>query len=176
VEDQEEFQGPSDPMEEVEPGIQADIDALIHQGYLLEELNYGGHSFLLRTLTAREGWAASAVMRPYTGTLAEPRTYMAAIVGLALVSVDMDENFHMKLATDSINQHALKRLNYVGEWDDIVIDRCYAKYLELDQRRNRAREAIQDLPPRNPASFLPSADSLTEPGTFSDVTLGDPLF
>jgi hypothetical protein len=156
-----------DPIMEVEDQVRRDIDTLIHQGYLVESISFGGHTFVLRTLNAREGWAASVATKPYEGTLAEPRVYMAAVVGLALLSYDDDVNFHIKL--DNVDQHARKRLNFVGEWDDIVIDRCYATYLDMDRRRIRAREAIEDLSQGDRDSFLPLADSSTELGTFGAI-------
>ncbi len=146
----EEPQIETDPIDEIEDESRRDIDALIHQGYLSDSFSFGGHSFVIRTLNAKEVWSVANAMKQFMGTLAEVRTYMAATVGLALVSYDGNPDFHIKL--DDQLEHAIKRLDFIGSWDEIVIDYCFSRYTALDQRRVRARESITNLSTENRAT------------------------
>lgn len=146
-----------DLAEDLDPQVQRDMESLIHQKALAEGFQFGGHSFVIRTLNASERWAAYAAARPYQGSIVEPQVVMAAIVGSAIVVYDNDTNFHIKL--DDRITHASKRLDYVGEWDEIVIEACFSKYNELDKRRIVARQAMGNLSPTNLTSFMHTPDS-----------------
>jgi hypothetical protein len=132
-----EVKSTKDPVDEIDEALREDIYTLVHQGYLTDNVVFGGHSFDIRTLNAREGWAALTAINQYKGSLAESRAYMAAVVGLSLLAYDGEADFHLKL--DNLEQHALKRLNFVGQWDDVVIEHIFAAYNLLDARRVRAR-------------------------------------
>lgn len=140
---QEEPVEPSDPIDDLPHDLRSDIDTIINRGYLLESFSFGGHRFTIKTLSAKDGWAASAATLPFAGSLREPHVFMAAIVGLALVELDGRPDFHIKL--DDAVEHAKKRLDFIGDWDDVVIEYVFQRYNSLDQRRTRAREAIGNL-------------------------------
>lgn len=168
VEHEEELEE-RDPYDELAGQVREDFDMLITYGCLVDEFTFGGHSFAIRTLAAKEEWAAAVAVQPYIGTLREPQAFMAATIGLALTSFDGDTEFHVKL--DDMLSHAKKRLDFIGEWDDIIVNYCYSRYVGLDQRRNAARSAAENLSQPNRISYSPSADSSIEQGISAEEAL-----
>jgi hypothetical protein len=162
-----------DPYEELENQVKQDFEELTVNGKLVDSFVFGGHSFAIRTLNSSEEWAASKAMLPFSGSLHEPQAYMAAIVGLALVSYDGDPDFHRRI--DDVLTHAVKRLEWVGQLDTIFIEELFKHYNALDQRRNTAlREAINLSEPSRQA-FMPFADSGIEWGSSGLQTPGENL-
>ena len=72
--------------------VNEDVDGLIWLGYLEDVVDYCGHEFVIRTLRSEEQLLASLVTKEYTDTLGQAKAWVAAHVGLALVSIDGDED------------------------------------------------------------------------------------
>jgi hypothetical protein len=70
-----------------------DVEGLLWLGYLEDTVEFCGHEFVIRTLRLEEEILAGLVTKEYVETLAQAKAWIAAQVGLALVSVDGDENF-----------------------------------------------------------------------------------
>lgn len=153
-----------DPLDDLDPQVRQDIDQVLRQGFLSEAFTFGGHSFIIKTLTPAEANAAALAMKPYQGSLREVEAYMQATCGLAIASYDGDSEFHIKL--DDLHTHALKRFQWVTtSWDDVLVHYVYGRYNQLDQRLIAARAAIVNLPEEDRASSTPSPGFLTEQGT-----------
>lgn len=155
----------TDPIDELPDEIRQDIEQIISQGNLSEGFSFGGHSFVIKTLNVSELNAVALAMKPYQGSLREVNAYMQATVGLALVMYDGKPDFHIKL--DDLISHAMKRMEFIGNWDDVTLQYVFGRYSLLDNRRIRARQELINLPEQVRPNSLPFADSLTELGIFS---------
>lgn len=167
--DQVQPEPSTDPFEELDAALKRDIDQLIDQGCLSEAFTFGGHSYVIKTLLPNEANAASLAMQGLQGTNREVQAYMQATVGLALVALDNDTDFHMRVG--DLNTHGLRRFEWIGaNLDDVIIAYVFKRYNVLDQRRIRARAAITNLPVtgQSPSTHWP--DSSTGPGIFSAGT------
>ena len=156
----------TDPFDDLETQTKRDIDQLIDQGCLSEAFSFGGHSFVIKTLSAAESNAVAVAMQRYQGTLREVNAYMQAVVGLALISFDQDADFHRRVG--DLITHASKRFEWAGELDDVIIAQVFNRYNALDKRRIAARTALVNLPSpgQTPSTSWPGTS--TELATFSD--------
>lgn len=164
--DQVQPEPSTDPFDELDAQTQRDIDQLIDQGCLSEGFTYGGHSFVIKTLNAKEANAAAIAMSQLRGSIREVQAYMQATIGLALVSFDGDAEFHVRIG--DLNTHAQKRFEWVGELDDMIVAYVFNRYNALDKRRIAARQAVANLPMPGQSPSMPWPDSSTVPGTFND--------
>lgn len=164
--DQVQPEPSTDPFEDLDAATKRDIDQLVDQGCLSEAFTFGGHSFVIKTLTSGEANASASSMSRFQGTLREVQAFMQATIGLALVSFDGDADFHMRVG--DLLTHASKRFEWIQEqFDDVLVAYVFKRYNALDQRRIRARTAIVNLPEPGQSHSTPWPDSSTELGTFS---------
>jgi hypothetical protein len=155
----------TDPFHELEQELKQDIDQLIDQGCLSEGFTFGGHSFVIKTLTPNEINAAALAMQRFQGTLREVSAYMQATIGLAIFAFDGDPQFHIRVG--DLITHAAKRFEWAGSLDDVIISFVFTKYNALDKRRIRARQAIVNLPTPGQSPSTPWPGSSTEQDIFS---------
>jgi hypothetical protein len=155
----------TDPFDDLDAPLRRDIDQLIDQGCLSEGFTFGGHTFVIKTLNAAEANATALAMQQYQGSLREVNAWMQATVGLCLVSLDGDAEFHKRIG--DLNTHAAKRFEWAGQLDDVILSFVYTRYNQLDQRRIAARQAVANLQMPGQPDSTPWPASSTEPGTFS---------
>src|SRR4051812_4989660 len=103
--DQVQPEPSTDPFEDLDATTKRDIDQLIDQNVLSEAFTFGGHSYVIKTLLPNEVNAAALAMQALQGTLREVNAYMQATVGLALVALDNDADFHMRVG--DLNTHGV---------------------------------------------------------------------
>lgn len=165
-------------MEETEfdPEVMAPIEGLIHLGDIRNDnIEFAGHTFGLRTLTAAEDIAAAAVIQPFRNTLKEPEAWASAQVGLALTHVDGDEDFCPNVGPNQ-QSFARARMNYITtNWHFIVIDHLFREYAKLLEQQAEKVRQVQDLSAGSLLTSWPSEDSFSAPGTSNAATaLGTP--
>jgi hypothetical protein len=156
----------TDPFDQLDRQTKSDIDQIVDQGCLSEGFTFGGHSFVIKTLNSAEANAAALAMQQYKSSVREVQAWMQATVGLCLVSLDGDAEFHIRVG--DLNTHARKRFEWAGELDDVIISFVYTRYNNLDQRRIAARQAVANLPIPGQSPSMPWPASSTGPGIFSD--------
>jgi len=140
--------------------VNEDVDGLIWLGYLEDVIDYCGHEFVIRTLRSEEQLLASLVTKEYTDTLGQAKAWVAAHVGLALVSIDGDEDFCPK-ASFNKKDFARARFQYVtGKWFEPTINRIYNAYSDLLERQAIVLEEMENLSQESRISFTASPDSL----------------
>ena len=140
--------------------VNEDVDGLIWLGYLEDVVDYCGHEFVIRTLRSEEQLLASLVTKEYTDTLGQAKAWVAAHVGLALVSIDGNEDFCPK-ASFSKKDFARARFQYVtGKWFEPTINRLYNAYSDLLERQAVVLEEMENLSQESRISFTASPDSL----------------
>lgn len=164
--DTDQFEPSPDPFDELDSQTKQDIDQLLDQGCLSEGFTFGGHSFVIKTLSTAEANAVAIAMQRFQGTMREVNAYMQATVALALFTFDQDPDFHRR--TGDLLTHAAKRFEWAGnELDDVIIAHCFNKYNALDKRRIAARTALVNLPEPGPSPSTQWPGSSTELDTFS---------
>lgn len=139
------------------------------------EVNYGGHTWGLRTLLPWEEAMAALVVGRFRGTLKEVDMWMAAVVGLALVHEDGDPDFCPRSSPDD-ETYARQRLQYVSRtWHFPYIERLYAEYTELQGEVLEKIKRAENLSQTEMSPFVPLGAILKDKDISPDETLGDPL-
>jgi hypothetical protein len=159
----------SNPLDEFPPEVRQDVQGLLYLGHLTAEIDFCGHYFSLRTLKAGEEMAAAKVVEPYVNTVKAAEAWSTAQVALALTQVDGDEDFCPAAGPDPM-AHARARFQYMGRWFQPTIDYLFGAYADLLDRQVEAVRALQDLSARSLPTSSPSADFLSELGTFEEPT------
>lgn len=149
--------------------VQLDVEGLTFLGYLQEEIEWCGHTFVIRTLNASDELQAALVSKEYLETFAQLLSYAAAHVGMSLVSVDGDEHFAEPLGPSDKN-YARTRFNFVVEWYRPTIEFLFEQYEKLKERQEKAFEAMRDLSLRGRTQSLISLDSFTRQVDFPSPT------
>jgi len=146
------------------PETQQAVDGLIWLGHLQEDLEFCGHSFVVRTLRGDEELMASALMKEYVETLGQSRAWVWAVISLALVSVDGNESFCPQAGPDRM-AYARARFKYITQnWFWPVAAAVFQTYTDLQERQSEAMQAAEDLSQGNLPMFTPFADSSTDKG------------
>lgn len=157
---EESFEDQVDYSDQFPEEVNDDVDGLIWLGYLEDQIDYCGHEFVIRTLRLEEQLLASLVTKEYTDTLGQAKAWIAAHVGLALVSVDGDTEFCPK-SSFSKKDYARARFNYVtGKWFEPTIAHLYNAYSALLERQARVLEEMENLSKESRISFTASPDSM----------------
>lgn len=146
-----------------------DITGLRHLGYLTEEIEFCGHTITLKLLNADEEVAAAQACQPARNTIKEPEAWARAIIGLALSSVDGEEDFCPPTGPDLV-AFAKARYRYTGRWFWPTIDYYYQQYAKLVQRQVEAVRAFQDFSSRSLGPDLPSLGFSTGLGASDEQT------
>lgn len=139
------------------------------------EVNYGGHTWGLRTLLPWEEAMAALVVGRWRGTLKEADVWMTAIVGLAIVHEDGDPDFCPRSSPDD-ETYARQRLQYISrKWHYPYIERLYAEYTEMQGELLEKIQRAENLSQPETSPFVPLGAILRDKGTLPDVTPGDLL-
>jgi hypothetical protein len=152
------------PFEEFGTEISQAVEGLVYLGRLEKEVEFCGHTFGLKTLTAHEELAAASAVQEYRGTLREPEAWVTAQIAVALTHVDGDENFCPSIGPD-LTGYAKARFKFVSEsWYWPTVEYLFGEYTTLLEKQVKAVRAVQDLSSRSLPSLSPSADSYNGPG------------
>jgi len=159
-----------DPFSLFTDQIRIPVRGLVFLGHIEKEVEFCGHTFTLRTLYPSEKAAVSIVIQPWRGSISEGEVWANAQVGLALTSVDGDNEFCIKAGPD-LNDFTKARLNYVAQkWYQPTLSFLYARYLELEQEALDGIRELQDLSERNRDPSHPSPGSLIGPDISAALT------
>lgn len=158
-----------DLFDEFDERIKADVDGLIWLGYLEEEVQFCGHSFILRTLKGEDELNAGIVSKEYVETLGQARAWAWAKIALALTSVDNDLNFCPPIGPDK-KEFARARFKYVtSNWYWPLGEYLFEQLVILEGRQINAIRALQNLSKRSLPNSTPSQGSLIEQGDSTEA-------
>jgi hypothetical protein len=142
--------------------VVADVDGLLWLGFLEESFDFCGHDFVIRTLRLEEEMLAGLVTQDYKDSVSQAKAWVAAQVGMALVSVDDDEAFCPQ-SGPSKKDFARARFKYVtSKWYEPTINYIYVKYLELVERQEAVLREMENLSQEDRTTFTASPDSSTQ--------------
>jgi len=149
--------------DEFSPETAVAVDGLMWLGHLEDEVKFGGHTFLLRTLKIAEELEAAVIAKEYLETFGQTKATAAAHVAAALTSVDGDDSFCPPIGPDA-KQHLRAKFNYVTEnWYWPLTEHLFGKYVDLVRRQADAIEAVENLSPGNRKNSWKLADSYKKP-------------
>lgn len=143
------------------------VYGLTYVGHLEKEVEFCGHTFVLKTLRPSEKAAVALAVQPLRGSLAEPEAWANATVAMALVAIDEVSDFCPPV-NSNINDFARARYNWATNpekgWYQPTFDFLYEVYLGMELEVTEAIKAAQNLSTRSLPPSPPSADSLTDKG------------
>lgn len=138
-----------------------DVDGLLWLGFLEESIEFCGHDFVIRTLRLEDEILSGFVVKDYKDTVSQAKAWIAAQVGMALVSVDGNENFCPQAGPNK-KDFARARFQYVTKnWYEPTINYLYVKYVELLERQDKVLKEMENLSKEDRISFMASPDSST---------------
>ena len=116
------------------------LKGLMFLGALEKEFEYGGHTFLLRTLREGEIMRIGQLMKDWRGTTTEIEARKCYTVAAAIVSVDgRPIRSSYKQGYDQIYENA----HEVKQWYPAVIKFLYEKYIELEVSAISVSDALK---------------------------------
>lgn len=140
-------------------GVADDVDGLLWLGFLEESVEFCGHEFVIRTLRLEDEMVAGLAAKDYKDSVSQAKAWIAAQVGMALVSVDGDENFCPQAGPNK-KDFARARFQYVTHnWYEPTINYLYVKYVELLERQEEVLKEMENLSQEDRISFMASPDS-----------------
>ena len=139
-----------------------DVDGLLWLGFLEDTVEFCGHEFVIRTLKLEDEMLAGLVTKDYKDSVSQGKAWIAAQVGMALVSVDGDANFCPQAGSSKTN-YARARFQYVTKsWYEPTVNYIYVKYLELIERQEFVLSEMENLSQEDRISYMASPESSTE--------------
>jgi hypothetical protein len=139
-----------------------DVDGLMWLGFLEDTFEFCGHEFVIRTLKLEDEMLAGLVTKDYKDSVSQGKAWIAAQVGMALVSIDDDTTFCPQAGASKAN-YARARFQYVTKnWYEPTINYLYVKYLELVQRQEAVLTEMENLSQGDRISYMASPDSSTK--------------
>lgn len=139
-----------------------DVDGLLWLGFLEDSFEFCGHEFVIRTLRLEDEIIAGYVTKDYKDSISQAKAWVAAQVGMALVSVDGNENFCPQIGPNK-KDFARGRFQYVTKnWYEPTINYIYIKYVELVERQEAVLREMENLSKEGRISFMASPDSSTK--------------
>lgn len=138
-----------------------DVDGLLWLGFLEESVEFCGHDFVIRTLRLEDEILAGLVVKDYKDTISQAKAWIAAQVGMALVSVDENEDFCPQAGPNK-KDFARARFQYITKnWYEPTINYLYVKYVELLERQDKVLKEMENLSKGDRITFTASPDSST---------------
>lgn len=128
--------------EQIPPVTRGNLDNLLINGKITETISFGGHEFIMRTLTVGEELAISAICSGYEGTLAQGRALATATVAAALESVDGLPLVQSMGPDPSVAIR--QKFNFIkNRWYWNIIAHLYQEYMKLLEKQLEAFETLQ---------------------------------
>jgi hypothetical protein len=120
-----------------------DFEGLLYLGALTKTFSWLGHTFIIRTLTQDEVLTVPILMKPWSGTIGEPKAYATAMASICVVSVDGKELPVPVGGGQGDYAWAYQRFNYAkANWFQYTIDKVYEQYLVLEERAQAVIDAM----------------------------------
>lgn len=155
-------------IEDFPPEAREAVEGLLWLGYLEDQFDIYGHTFVIRTLRGDEELLASLVSKEYVETLGQTRAFIWARIALALVSVDGDEEFCEPIGPDR-RAYARSRFQYcTANWYWPVAEKIFERYVALEERQVEALGRVEDLSQGNLPMSMPSVGSSTDKGDLQE--------
>lgn len=156
--------GETHSIEDFPDQVREDVEGLAWLGYLEDAFDFCGHHFVLRTLKGEEELLASIVCKEFVETLGQARAWVWALIAMALVSVDGDENFCPPIGPNK-RDYARARFQYVtGRWYWPLASYLNGRYAGLIERQTEAIRSFEDLSQGSLPTFTPFVGSSTDTG------------
>ena len=126
-----------------DPRYAQDFEGLLYLGALSKSFTWLGHTFVIRTLTQDEVLTVPILMKPWGGTIGEPKAYSTAMSSLCVVSVDGKE-LPMPVGDNQGDYAwAFQRFAYAkANWFQFTIDKVYNEYLVLEAKAAAVIDAM----------------------------------
>jgi len=136
-----------------------DVDGLLWLGFLEDSFEFCGHEFVIRTLKLEDEMVAGYAAKDYKDSISQAKAWVAAQVGMALISVDGNEDFCPQAGPNK-KDFARARFQYVSKnWYEPTINYIYMKYVELIERQESILREMENLSKEGRISFMASPDS-----------------
>lgn len=131
---------PEPSVHKFDPRYREPLSGMIYIGRLEDTFDWGGHRFVVRTLTLGEQIEAGLLIKPTLGTRVEMKAHQAATVAAGLISVD--GNPLMLPIGNAEIEHRDKYQYLMKNWHAPTIDVVYSRIYRLELR---ARELVDAL-------------------------------
>ena len=128
-------QGVSFPDEYVE-----DLRGLMFLGALQEEVEYGGHTFLIRTLREGEHLRIGQLTKDYKGTNVE---FQARRLYTMAAAIDMVDGVPIVQQYKSDYDAIYEKAQVIRQWYPVVIADLYARYIDLENAAVTVAESLK---------------------------------
>ena len=139
------YDAEGNPLPSFDQRYAEDFTGLLYLGAMTRSFEWLGHHFVIRTLSMDELLAVGQIMKPWMGTVAEPKAYTVAMVALSVVTVDGKDELPIPVS-DGKGEYAwaYQRFNYVkAHWHSPTIDRVYSEYRALETKVDAVIEAME---------------------------------
>lgn len=144
---------------------QQDLQGLLLIGHLEGSFDFCGHRIAIRTLTTDEELIVGAVIREWQDTIAATKAYAAAMIALAVQSIDGQPMPSPIGETGSRHQWAVERFRWAKQLYPWTIDAIYTQYMELEAR---VKTVLEHLGKASDPGESAIPGSSTRPGSPSD--------
>lgn len=139
---QAEEEQPKEALPEFDSRYVDEFEGLMYLGALVDDFEWMGHKFRIRTAKTDELAEAALLVKPYQGTDVEMKVYQVAVVAASVLSVD-GRPLPAPISSDPADTALSNRFRYVmSNWYGPTIDAVYQRYYELELRARQVLEAM----------------------------------
>ena len=132
-----------------------DFEGLLYIGALIDEFDWLGHHFVIRTLKDGELLAIGQIIKPYLDGPGGERAFAMATAAMCIESVDGEELPIPIGESRRVNEWAHQRFEYVRDnWFPTTTDAVYSHYVALN---NKVRQVVEAMG----KASAPEAQTLT---------------
>lgn len=151
-----------------------DLEGLVFLGALQAKFSWVGHDFIIRTLTQDEIMTSALVIKPFMGSLGEPKAYSTAIAAMCIVSVDGRElpiPIEQRPGPNGLEMAwAQVRFDYVKRnWFASTVDKVYSEFLDLEAVVGEVIQAMGEL--YGPTESTPGSNASSDGPNDEDSSL-----
>ena len=125
-----------------DPKYMEPVRGLIFLGALQKEYFYGGHTFLIKTMTEGEILRVGQLTKDYKGSLSEYEAQRVYTVAAALVYVD-GEKLIEPLSEDKKYDLIYEKANVIKTWYPPIIHYLHERYIELETTAVEATKKLK---------------------------------
>lgn len=124
--------------DEFDPRHANDVEGLLFLGYLTDEFELFGHTFIIRTLRRGERLACALVVKEWEETLGIGDALETAYVSASLMSVDGRALTAPLGPSENPIVRIRSNFGQVSKWYDYVVESIYQRYSALLVRQHAA--------------------------------------
>lgn len=130
-------------------------------GYLESEVDFCGHTFVLRTLKADEELEAALIAKEYQESFGQVKAHAWAHLAAAVAVVDGDDDYCPAIGPGK-RDHLRAKFRWMTErWYWPTAEFLFGTYADLIRRQADAIEAVESLSSRSLDTSWPRPDSLS---------------